>query len=235
MPGDAPWTCDSRAEDRQRIVNPGSMRRQPATRALDIFVPQVTAHGPQERLNVPVTVDSPKPREKHRLRRGLRQRRHRCLPRQHRRLIGQLRRIFRLSGQLGASGAHGSHSSQWKYLPICHGREQPVRQRPAMPARFQRQHFQLQPDVYVVNESASTVSVCTVGTNGAPTSCPTSPLPAGTYDANSVVFNGSQACVDDNAGNLWLCSVNSTSGALTSCAQGKGSNSFSTSQQLAIH
>ena len=89
--------------------------------------------------------------------------------------------------------------------------------------------------VYVVNESANTVSVCTVGTNGSLTSCPTSPLPAGTYDANSVVFNGSQAYVDDNNGNLWLCSVDSASGALTGCAQGKGSNSFSTSQQLAIH
>jgi hypothetical protein len=51
--------------------------------------------------------------------------------------------------------------------------------------------------VYVVNESADTVGVCTVGTNGALTSCPTSPLPAGTYDAKSVVFNGSQAYVDD--------------------------------------
>jgi hypothetical protein len=89
--------------------------------------------------------------------------------------------------------------------------------------------------VYVVNEAANTVSVCTVGANGALSSCPTSALPAGTYDANSVVFNGSQAYVDDNNGNLWLCSVDGTTGALTGCAQGKGSNSFSTSQQLAIH
>jgi hypothetical protein len=131
MPGDAPGP----AIVEQRIVKEssirGSMRQHSATRALDIFVPQVTAHRPQERLNVPVTVDIPKPREKHRLRRGLRQRHHRCLPGQHRRLIGQLRRIFQLSGQLGALGAHGSHSGQWKYLPICHGREQPVRWRAA--------------------------------------------------------------------------------------------------------
>src|SRR6185437_13686217 len=89
--------------------------------------------------------------------------------------------------------------------------------------------------VYVVNEGANTVSVCTVGANGTLSSCPTSALPAGTYDANSVAFNGSQAYVDDNNGNLWLCSVDGATGALTGCAQGKGSNSFSTSQQLAIH
>lgn len=89
--------------------------------------------------------------------------------------------------------------------------------------------------VYVVNEGAGTVSVCTVGANGALSSCPTSALPGGTYDANSVAFHGSQAYVDDNNGNLWLCAVDGGTGALTSCEQGKGSNSFSTSQQLAIH
>lgn len=89
--------------------------------------------------------------------------------------------------------------------------------------------------VYIVNEAAGTVSVCAPGTNGALSACSVSALPAGTYDANSVAFYGSQAYVDDNNGNLWLCSVDAGTGALTGCAQGKGSNSFSTSQQLAIH
>jgi hypothetical protein len=89
--------------------------------------------------------------------------------------------------------------------------------------------------VYVVNQHGNNVSVCTVGTNGVLSSCSASALPGGTYDPNWAVFLGSQAYVDDNAGNLWLCSVDAGSGALTSCTQGNGGNSFSTSQQLAIH
>jgi hypothetical protein len=93
--------------------------------------------------------------------------------------------------------------------------------------------------VYVVDEGAAEgaaeVSVCTAGGGGALTSCATSTLPGGTYNANSVAFYDGQAYVDDDNGNLWLCSVDSGTGALTSCVQGKGGNSFSLSQQLAIH
>lgn len=89
--------------------------------------------------------------------------------------------------------------------------------------------------VYVVDEGSEKVSVCTVGTNGSLASCPASALPGGAYHPNSVVFYASQAYVDDSNGNLWLCAVDSGNGALTSCTQGNGGNSFYLSQQLAIH
>lgn len=90
--------------------------------------------------------------------------------------------------------------------------------------------------VYVVNEQANNVSVCAIGASGVLSACSTSALPGGTYDPNWVVFSGTtQAYIDDNVGNLWLCSVDAVTGALSSCAQANGGNSFNTSQELALH
>jgi adhesin/invasin len=88
--------------------------------------------------------------------------------------------------------------------------------------------------VYVTNQHGNNVSECTIGANGVLSSCSTSALP-GAYDPNWIVFSGSQAYVDDQNGNVWLCSVDAGNGSLTNCAQAKGSNSFSASQELALH
>jgi hypothetical protein len=85
---------------------------------------------------------------------------------------------------------------------------------------------------YIANQGNGTVSVCTVNTDGSLSGCAASSL--GSSQPMDVAFSGSQAYVDDTAGDMYLCSVGA-GGALTGCVISDGGSSFPLAVQIAIH
>jgi 6-phosphogluconolactonase (cycloisomerase 2 family) len=88
---------------------------------------------------------------------------------------------------------------------------------------------------YVANQSAGTVSVCQANSDGSLAPCAVSTIGTGVVVPTSVAINGAQAYVNDLNGNIYLCSVSTSGGALQNCAVSNGGTAFNFGIQIAIH